>query len=152
MTAAVLDASALLALILGEPGGEKVQRVLTDCAMTAVNLGEVVGHFARIGSPETEIRLMLDPLPFVRVALDEELAFIAGLMLPATVQAGLSFGDRACLALAHKLGVRTDSRPRLATYRSGCRRRGRLDPWCAALRSPAIRRPPADCDPAAFCL
>ena len=106
MTAAVLDASALLALILGEPGGEKVQRVLTDCAMTAVNLGEVVGHFARIGSPEAEIRLMLDPLPFVRVALDEELAFIAGLMLPATVQAGLSFGDRACLALANKLGVR----------------------------------------------
>jgi ribonuclease VapC len=105
MTAAVLDASALLALILGEPGGERVQGVLTDCAMTAVNLGEVVGHFARIGSPEADIRLMLDPLPFVRVALDEELAFIAGLMLPATREAGLSFGDRACLALANKLGV-----------------------------------------------
>src|ERR1700747_3252044 len=88
MTAAVLDASALLALILGEPGGERVQDVLTDCAMTAVNLGEVVGHFARIGSPEADIRLMLDPLPFIRVALDEELAFIAGLMLPATRQAG----------------------------------------------------------------
>jgi ribonuclease VapC len=94
-----------LALILGEPGGERVQDVLTDCAMTAVNLGEVVGHFARIGSPEADIRLMLDPLPFVRVALDEELAFIAGLMLPATGQAGLSFGDRAYLALANKLGV-----------------------------------------------
>ena len=106
MTAAVLDASALLALILGEPGGDKVRSVLTNCAMTAVNLGEVVGHFARIGSPETDIRLMLDPLPFVRVALDEELAFIAGLMLPATRRAGLSFGDRACLALANKLGVR----------------------------------------------
>jgi ribonuclease VapC len=106
MTAAVLDASALLALILGEPGGEKVKGVLTDCAMTAVNLGEVVGHFARIGSPEADIRLMLDPLPFVRVALDEELAFIAGLMLPATRPAGLSFGDRACLALANRLGVR----------------------------------------------
>lgn len=106
MTAAVLDASALLALILGEPGGEKVRGVLTDCAMTTVNLGEVVGHFARIGSPEAEIRLMLDPLPFVRVALDEELAFVAGLMLPATRRAGLSFGDRACLALANKLGVR----------------------------------------------
>ena len=68
MTAAVIDASALLALVLGEPGGDEVQRVLTDCAMTAVNLGEVVGHFARIGSPEADIRLMLDPLPFVRVA------------------------------------------------------------------------------------
>jgi len=29
--------------------------------MTAVNLGEVVGHFARIGSAEADIRLMLDP-------------------------------------------------------------------------------------------
>ena len=47
MTVGVLDASALLALVLGEPGGEKVQSVLIDCAMTAVNLGEVVGHFAR---------------------------------------------------------------------------------------------------------
>ena len=106
MTVAVLDASALLALVLGEPGGDRIQNILTDCAMTAVNLGEVVGHFARVGSSEADIRLMLDPLPFLRVALDEELAFIAGLMLPATRQAGLSFGDRACLALANKLGVR----------------------------------------------
>ena len=105
MTAAVLDASALLALVLDEPGGEKVRTVLTDCAMTTVNLGEVVGHFARIGSPEAEIRLMLEPLPFLRVALDEELAFAAGLILPATRPAGLSFGDRACLALANRLNV-----------------------------------------------
>src|SRR5215471_16429981 len=105
MIATVLDASALLAVILGEPGGERVKGVLADCAMTAVNLGEVVGHFARLGAPEADIRLMLDPLPFVRVALDEELAFIAGLMLPATRPAGLSFGDRACLALATKLRV-----------------------------------------------
>jgi ribonuclease VapC len=105
MTAAVLDASALLALLLGEPGGDKVQGMLTDCSMTTVNLGEVVGHFARIGSSEADIRLMLDPLPFLRVVLDEELAFITGLMLPTTRQAGLSFGDRACLALASKLGV-----------------------------------------------
>jgi PIN domain nuclease of toxin-antitoxin system len=72
VTAAVLDASAFLTLILGEPGGEKVRSVLTNCAMTAVNLAEVVSHFARMSSPETEIRLMLDPLPFVRVGLDEE--------------------------------------------------------------------------------
>ena len=51
MTAAVLDASALLALILGEPGGDKVRSVLTNCAMTAVNLGEVVGHFAQMAPP-----------------------------------------------------------------------------------------------------
>ena len=105
MTAAVLDASALLALVLDEPGGEKVRTVLTECAMTTVNFGKVVGHFARIGSPEAEIRLMLEPLPFLCVALDGELAFAAGLILPATRPAGLSFGDRACLALANRLNV-----------------------------------------------
>ena len=45
-------------------------------------------------------------MPFIRIALDEELAFIAGLMLPVTRRAGLSFDDRTCLALANKLGVR----------------------------------------------
>jgi PIN domain nuclease of toxin-antitoxin system len=47
MTVAVLDASALLALLLGEPGSEKVRAVLAASALTVVNLGEVVGHFAR---------------------------------------------------------------------------------------------------------
>jgi ribonuclease VapC len=61
MMAAVLDASALLALVLDEPGSEKVQSILTTCAMTTVNLGEVVGHFARIGSREGDIRQILDP-------------------------------------------------------------------------------------------
>ncbi|MGH7061689.1 MAG: hypothetical protein ACREFH_14980, partial [Stellaceae bacterium] len=35
---------------------------------------------------------------------DEELAYIAGMMLPKTRTAGLSFGDRACLALAVRIG------------------------------------------------
>ncbi len=49
---------------------------------------------------------MLDPLPSLRVALDEELAFIAGLIIAGDKTGGLSFGDRACLALANRLGVR----------------------------------------------
>lgn len=104
--ARVLDASALLALLLGEPGNERVQAVLTEAAMSVVNFAEVVGHFARNGSNERDIRQTLDPLPIERVALDEELAFAAGLLLPATRRVGLSLGDRACLALASRLGVR----------------------------------------------
>lgn len=106
MISAVLDASPLLALLLGEPGGEKVRAILAESALTMVNLAEVVGHFARNGALERDIRLVLDPLPFDRIGFDEELAFTAGLLLPATRQAGLSFGDRACLALALRLGVR----------------------------------------------
>jgi PIN domain nuclease of toxin-antitoxin system len=40
----VLDASALLALLLGEPGADVVRPTLADAAMSTVNLAEVVGH------------------------------------------------------------------------------------------------------------
>ena len=106
MTVAALDASALLALLLSEPGSEKVRGVLAESALTTVNLGEVVGHFARNGAAERDVRAVLDPLPIDLVVFDEELAFAAGLLVSATRPAGLSFGDRACLALALRLGVR----------------------------------------------
>ena len=106
MTTAVLDASALLALLLAEQGEERVRAVLPDSAMTAVNIGEVVGHFARNGAAEADIRRVLDPLPVERIAFDEGLAYVAGLLAGATQAAGLSFGDRACLALARRLRVK----------------------------------------------
>nr|WP_198007296.1 PIN domain-containing protein [Nitrococcus mobilis] len=74
--------------------------------MTTVNLGEVVGHYARNGVAETDIHAVLDPLPIERITFDEELAYGAGLLLPVTKPFGLSFGDRACLALAQRRGAR----------------------------------------------
>ena len=105
MTAAVLDASAILALLLGEPGGDKVKAVLADSAVTTVNLSEVVAHFSRNGVAEADVRRVIGPLPFERVLFDEELAYQAGALQPLTRSAGLSLGDRACLALAKRLGV-----------------------------------------------
>ena len=105
MIRAVLDASALLALLLGEPGADKVRATLADSAVASVNLSEIVGYFARNGVAEKDIRLVLDPLPIARIPFDERLAFAAGMLLPTTRKAGLSFGDRACLALASRLGV-----------------------------------------------
>lgn len=106
MIEAVLDASALLALLLAERGGDEVGSVLASSAMTTVNLSEVVGHFARNGAAATDIRNVLHPLPIERVPFDEDLAFAAGMLLPARRKAGLSFGDRACLTLAARLSVR----------------------------------------------
>ena len=105
MTRAVLDASALIALVFQEPGGDRVEAILPECAITTVNLGEVVSFAARQGFSALDIHMLLDPLPFERVAFDNELAYSAGLLLPLTRSAGLSFGDRACLALATRLGV-----------------------------------------------
>ncbi len=105
MSLAIIDASALLALLLAEPGHERVRAALAESAMTTVNLGEVVGHLARNGAAEAEIHEVLDPLPIERIPFDEELAYAVGLLLPLTREAGLSLGDRACLALARRLGA-----------------------------------------------
>lgn len=47
-----------------------------------------------------EAKSILDGLPFVRVPFDDDLAFRAAALYRPTQALGLSFGDRACLALA----------------------------------------------------
>lgn len=61
---------------------------------------EVVTKLAEAGMPAPELREALDPLGIEIVPFDEELAYLAGLLRPATKKHGLSQGDRACLALA----------------------------------------------------
>ncbi|MFI5021222.1 MAG: type II toxin-antitoxin system VapC family toxin [Alphaproteobacteria bacterium] len=105
MTGVVLDASALLAMLLDERGGDKVRAALAGSAMTTVTLAEVAGNYARNGVAERDIHLVLDSLQIERVVFDEELAYGAAMLLPATKAAGLSLGARACLALARHRGV-----------------------------------------------
>jgi len=106
VTLAVLDTSALLAMLLGEVGGGRVVSVLADSAMSTVNLAEVVGYYARKGASERDIGLVLDALPIERVPFDDDLATKTGLLLPSTKMAGLSLGDRACIALAGRIGIK----------------------------------------------
>jgi len=105
VTHAVLDASALLALLLDEPGAGRVTALLDDAAISAVNLSEVVGQYARRGIAVSEIRRMLSLFSIQVIPFDDALAFDAGLLVPKTKSAGLSLGDRACLALALQLGA-----------------------------------------------
>ena len=106
MTEVVLDASALLALLLGEPGAERVQAVLASAAMSVVNLCEVIGHYARNGATEAQIRRVLQPLPLTVLVFEPEQAYACGVLLASTPRSGLSLGDRACLSLARQLGVK----------------------------------------------
>jgi len=107
MSSVVLDASALLALLQDEPGSDRVLAQLAGALISSVNLSEVVAKLAERGMPEGDIHrslsLGLEVIPF-----DEKLAWQAGLLRPQTRHAGLSLGDRACLALA-----RSRSRPTL---------------------------------------
>ena len=105
MTGAVLDASALLAMLLGEPGGEKVKAALDGALLCAVNLAEIVSHYAKLGASRPNIEAMLQPLPIRVVPVDEALSYEAGMLRPLTLPGGLSLGDRYCLALARREGV-----------------------------------------------
>ena len=105
MSSVVLDASALLALLKGEPGGAKVASVIVDAAISVVNLSEVVSHFVRAGMPTKDVEDMLNALPFTLVPADASLAWEAGRLRADTAEAGLSLGDRFCLALARRDGL-----------------------------------------------
>lgn len=96
----VLDASALIALVRGERGAAKVAGAIAGARVSSVNYAEVVSHFIHAGMPEREIDAMLDPLPMVVVPVDKGLARLAGRLRGVTAEAGLSLGDRVCLALA----------------------------------------------------
>jgi ribonuclease VapC len=99
----VLDASALLALLLDEPGADNVKAVLADAAMSAINLAEVVSYFAKLGATDADINALLQPLPIKIIPADAEMSYAAGMMRRATLSAGLSLGDRYCLSCAARL-------------------------------------------------
>lgn len=85
------------------------ERLFTGAVMSAVNLSEVVAKLSDVGMAEAEIREIIEPLGVEVVAFDEATAFVAGLLRRESRRAGLSLGDRACLALgrARKLPVLT---------------------------------------------
>lgn len=96
----MLDASAMLAMMLGEEGGDQVRERLGSSQISAVNLAEVVGKLQDGGVPDEVIKSSLAELDFDVLAFDQEQASRAGLLREATRGAGLSLGDRACLGAA----------------------------------------------------
>ena len=98
----MLDASALLAFVLKEPGKEVVAKNLTNAVISTVNLSEVAAKLSERGFEHLSIRALLPALGMEIVPFDSEDAFAAGELRAATRPLGLSFGDRACIALARK--------------------------------------------------
>lgn len=105
MGSVVLDASAALALLKHEPGGDIVRAHIPGAAISAVNAAEVVEKLAATGLNEIEVRVFVSTLGAEIVPFDETFAFMTGMLRPRTRHAGLSLGDRACLALAQARGI-----------------------------------------------
>jgi ribonuclease VapC len=95
----VLDASALLCLLHDEKGAGRVAEALPLAVISAVNLSEAIAKLADVGLSAKRISAAIEALQVAIVPFDNEQALIAGLLRPKTRHAGLSFGDRACLAL-----------------------------------------------------
>jgi ribonuclease VapC len=111
--AVVLDASAVLALMDAEPGQEAVAAVLPGALVSAINLAEVVSKLAERGMPAAQAHGDALALGIDVVAFDGSLALDAGALRPLTRAAGLSLGDRCCLALArlrHAAVLTTETR------------------------------------------
>lgn len=96
----VLDASAVLALVNGEPGADVVRRHLPGSVMSLVNAIEVGSKLMDKGLSPEEAWDTLDLLDISLVDLDLELAVTATALRDATRPGGLSLADRACLAVA----------------------------------------------------
>lgn len=107
MTVFVVDASAAMAFLWQEPGGEIVAQRLAEsrCVMCAVNLAEVISKAVERGLPENKAAELCTMLDVEIVPLDSELALETGRLRRTTRAAGLSLGDRACLAVARHLGA-----------------------------------------------
>lgn len=105
MSDVVLDASAILALLNSEPGAEVVEAALPGAVIGTVNLSETVAKLAERGVPEDAIRLALGQISLRILPFDDGLAYQTGMLRVSTRKAGLSFGDRACLALGRQLGL-----------------------------------------------
>jgi ribonuclease VapC len=58
-----------------------------------------------LGMPGADVDDMLDPLPMAIIPADKLLAREAGRLRAMTASAGLSLGDRFCLALARREGL-----------------------------------------------
>lgn len=101
----VLDASALLAVLLREPGSEKVIDRIPHASISTVNLAEVLTKLAERDDVTEHDILSFENLGMNIVKFDTDQARKAAELRPLTKHLGLSLGDRCCLALAMHLNA-----------------------------------------------
>jgi PIN domain nuclease of toxin-antitoxin system len=96
----LLDASAVLAVLFEEPGGDFVFSAINDSEISVINLSEVYATLLDGGMTFDEAEDIIAPLPMrIRTYRDAHAKETARLR-PLTKSRGLSLGDRACLAQA----------------------------------------------------
>ena len=97
---AVLDSSAVLALLQNEAGSETVSQLICGALVSAVNLTEVHSKLIGKGIPAPLSWKKIASLQCDVCSYTGEQARIAAELIEVAKPFGLSLGDRACVALA----------------------------------------------------
>ena len=100
MSKRVLDSSAILAAMLGEPGGDLAGSMLASGIVSTANVAEVFSKLSEKGMLDEETVFDFRQLGLEIVDHDLEQAIKVAELRPLTKHLGLSLGDRSCLALA----------------------------------------------------
>jgi ribonuclease VapC len=100
MPTLVLDASVLMAIIQLEPGHERLLNLDDSVLVSSVNMAEARSRLSDKGLKANEIENSLSLISKTIVDFTDEDARAVGNLREPTRKAGLSLGDRACLALA----------------------------------------------------
>ncbi len=103
----VLDASAVLAWLRDEPGANVVHPLLPVAVMSAANWSETWQKLHQHGADAGRATSRLRTLGVRVEPLTEADAVTAARLWTSTRAAGLSLGDRCCLALAARLDLTT---------------------------------------------
>ncbi len=105
-TPVILDASAVLAWLNGEPGAEAIDALLqagAPCLVPAANHAEIIAKALDRGVTPDAARDIVASIGYTVIDTPAEDGAAAGWMRPATRAHGLSLGDRLCLAAAQRL-------------------------------------------------
>lgn len=101
-----------MALLRNEPGADIVAVGLADAIISAVNYSEVLKKTIERGGQASPVSAFVQSVGVAIIPFDEAQAAASAELYPQTKSHGMSFADRACLALGliRKLPVLTAER------------------------------------------
>ncbi len=102
----IVDASALLAAIHNEKGGNLVEKDIDHCVISAINWSEVLQKLERAGINTVQVESALKALGLEVLDFTDEDAHIASKLWKSSKTLGLSLADRACLATGIRLNTK----------------------------------------------